>query len=46
MIITKEDRNAIIDSMNDKSFAKSFLRQRRSNAELELFKDYEKCLEQ
>ena len=41
--LTKEGRKAIIASMNDTSFSKSFLRQ-YSNQEIDIFQDYEKSL--
>ena len=44
ILVTKEDRNAIIDSMNDTSFSKSFIRSKKLNTELQSFKDYEKCV--
>ena len=44
ILVTKEDRNAIIDSMNDTSFSKSFTRSKNLNTELQSFKDYEKCV--
>ena len=46
ILITKKDRNAIIDSMNDKSFKKSFIRSKAKNSELQSFQAYENCVKE